>query len=552
MILDRRQLTIVVPVLVSLAVPSSGLGAAAMPSESHREVQELNREGVRLLSERKVDEAVGRLRAAVRALEALPQEEALDDASAARVSFNLAVALARAGRSEEAVLSYREALKLDPTYLPAKRGYERALLRLPQETRAHYGQVLVGTLIDQGNFEAASSYLDLAMTGATDRAGRPWVAMNEVPVELARLLVAQQMGPNEFGRVWLDRLPRPGTFDLDRGWRSLPEDPDRARLSLIAWAYVGEVPMVRSEREAEWMLGPWSGERDTFAALLRSVADAYQRSGDLEAAAPRYTLAWGAGADYGAAAYLAGLLVENSARLDPEGEILDRLVYGLFQAKGEAYASQDWEAIARYHTLLGRIFQAKREWGDEGSPASAVFQWEHAIEARDRLAGGSPSVVPTLHASLARALQESGRTAAAADSYLTAAEQYLATGRADEASAVLYRTDQLGAGALDERQRTRLLDAREQVERGLEGPSHVNLRDRVRSDALQRTLAADPALEGANLSVSEGADGTIRLEGKAVAPEQLREAEQLLRAKGVEGEVQVESVEIETVEPPGV
>ena len=112
-------------------------------------------------------------------------------------------------------------------------------------------------------------------------------------------------------------------------------------------------------------------------------------------------------------------------------------------------ASEDWQAIARYHTLLAEIYTRNGKWGDLDDPYSAVFQWENAIRAHRRLSGSSPAPIPRLHAALAHCYQEKGDEEKAAENYLTAAEQFLVEGRAAEAEAMVYRTRQLPAERID-------------------------------------------------------------------------------------------------------
>lgn len=540
-----------------LAVPATVLPA---DTELRRQIEEYNAAGVDHLLAGDTREAAAYFARAVALEESLPESERLDPIARSRLFYNQGVALEGGGELRAACRRYREALELDPGYAPAWKAYERAYEKLPADAKGHTGRELVSTLTAQGNFTKAEDYLGSALLGATDRGGAPFVAPDDVPRELARLLTAQRLEPRAFRRRWLPLLPAPGGERADLG---AFDTAARRKLARIAWLYAGEVPVLWSEGDARRAAGPWAEEPDElalFSTLARSVADGYQQAGDASAALPRYALASSTSGDYGAAAYYAALLLENP-ELDPDGALLRRMVSGLFEEKGSRYASGDWEGIARMHTVLGEIFQAQREWGSESEPASAIFQWRRAIEARERAAGnagaGAPASAPRLHANLAYAYEESGRTREAAESYVVAAEQYEATGRRTEAAAIVERVGRLDPSALHESQRQRL-----ELVSGDEGATTGRLREidfeppgisgrKILSTAeLQRLLAADPALSGARLRVVEGVGGAIELSGYAQDPRQLEAAEWLLLSAGGVEAVGTRGVELEASAPP--
>lgn len=521
----RRTLA-AAPALLALALPPP---AASCP------LADRNAEGVARLQARDAAAAIELLEAAALDPDGVAGCEGFDDAARARVLFNLGAAYELAGRTADALKVYSRSVRLDPGYERPRKRYEAVALELPRGSYGGYGRILVEALIDEGAFERAEQYLEAALKGATDRAARPFVAPDDLPRALARLLIARQVGPEEFRRRWLDLLPEPGSSALG------PEV--ERRLARIAWAYTGEVPMVRSEQEAHRALGGWTADSKTFTDLLRTIADAYQRAGDAAAAAPHYALAWAGSGDYDAAAYLGGLLLEHRETLDPDGTILRSLVDGLFEGKRDAYASEDWQAIARYHTLLAEIYTRNGRWGDLDDPYSAVFQWENAIRAHRRLSGSSPAPIPRLHAALAHCYQEKSDEEKAAENYLTAAEQFLVQGRAAEAETMVYRTRQLPAERIDAHNLQRLEAVRGAVsdaKRGAAGGTATV----GEASSLQRTLAADPALLGATLYVvREPGEGKVRLEGTVEDVRQLEEAKRLLEATG-EASVVIDEVEV--------
>jgi len=78
------------------------------------------------------------------------------------------------------------------------------------------------------------------------------------------------------------------------------------------------------------------------------------------------------------------LLYFHNPQLDPQGKRLDGLVWEMFRGKGDAIRKQDWPAMQEYHTVLGLIFAERGIWTTkpgEWRPASAIYQFEHALEA---------------------------------------------------------------------------------------------------------------------------------------------------------------------------
>jgi len=131
--------------------------------------------------------------------------------------------------------------------------------------------------------------------------------------------------------------------------------------------------------------GVWP--RDAFRSLIRSLGNWQQRRGDLRRAESFYRLAVGLNRreiDPLACLALADLYISQE-RVSDVDRLMNELVPELFYGKGEAYRSSQWQKIYDFHRALGLIYSYLKRWGDSGTPASAIFQLEHAMDAAARL-----------------------------------------------------------------------------------------------------------------------------------------------------------------------
>ena len=141
--------------------------------------------------------------------------------------------------------------------------------------------------------------------------------------------------------------------------------------------------------------------------------------------------------------------------LDPSNREFKKLIWRIFEGKGQAYAINDLKAIQSHHTVLGFIYsrEPKRE-STHHRATNAVFQLHHAIKtANARFKRGEPyQPVPQLKEMLADACRQPSIVAArrspgyctdyrgrniVGDLYLEAAKAYLDTDQLQKADRML-------------------------------------------------------------------------------------------------------------------
>ncbi len=181
-----------------------------------------------------------------------------------------------------------------------------------------------------------------------------------------------------------------------------------------------------------------------FAEFLKMIGDHHARGresgrGDPKRALECYSLAFTLEPENTEAGiYTANVLLNSSETVDPEHRVIDEMIGELFAGKGSAYLGQDWEAILRFHTVLGQIFEKQGRF--EGGAHSARFQWEHALAAHERLASSDPSrpkIEPAIHSGLARTYAKLDRGEDAWKHYLQAAEGFEIRGRKAEGRSMI-------------------------------------------------------------------------------------------------------------------
>jgi hypothetical protein len=159
-------------------------------------------------------------------------------------------------------------------------------------------------------------------------------------------------------------------------------------------------------------------------------------------------------------------LYTNRPELDPEGRKFEELENALFHGKGEAYRSDDLEAIQRFHTVLGLIYADRGKWDASWAPKGAVFQLSHAIStAEQRQERGEAPFQPQarLNALLAEGYRATGDNRAQ-EQYLEAARAYLDTDDIDRAGEMLAAAREFAEGDRPEaRELERVVRARRQL-----------------------------------------------------------------------------------------
>jgi tetratricopeptide (TPR) repeat protein len=466
--------------------------------------------GVALLRAGRFEDAARVLAAAVDA-----PESSTDVSARARLLANLGAALERSGRTDDAFSRYLAAARLDPTLEPVHGALERLVAGVPEPARSAHGRTLVAAWIDLRRWDEAARALRSAWS-STAATGAPILSPSDVPALLAELISRAAVTPEDYRESWqrafaqgpagaaAETVQRMRWIDRALLDPELPVlvEPRRGREATAAWQISLEAPVQSAWGRLDTRLHP------AFALLLGHAAEHHARAGDPRRAVARWALLWSAADDYGAAAYLASALRRHAAELDLDDRLFAELIEVLFELKGGAYRSQDWASIQRYHVLLGEIFQERGQWGSEHDPQSAIFQWQHAIDAQRRLGAGAPPA-PDLQARLGYCFEAAGRRDEAAGAYLSAAEQWVELGRKQGAEAQLLRIDALGAAvAAPQRERLDRVRARASA---LATPNRAANLDPVELE-VRAKLAADPALERGAVA-AEVEDGVVTVEG---------------------------------------
>lgn len=129
----------------------------------------------------------------------------------------------------------------------------------------------------------------------------------------------------------------------------------------------------------------------------------------------------------------------NTDRKDKLREVSDRYAGSLFEGKAAAYMEKNDELIYQFHLALGTIYGYLEQWESPGwSPASAIFQLEHARETAERINRSTPdcgancrTVPPMAIQLLATAYEKTGKPEQAVRVRAEAAETYVKVRRPD-------------------------------------------------------------------------------------------------------------------------
>lgn len=503
----------------------------ASETEGSIRIEALNGLALLRLRQGRSDEAVQLFRTLE---EAVVGSSDLDAASRSRFFYNYASAVEHSGQKEKAFALYLKAVGLDPSFRPAcDAALRNARAAESQPAVVKRLTALVELLIAKGDLAAAADYLQRSLREREIVGAGSYDALI---TSLVRYWTAARVGPAGFAKDWKPLL------SSNTSWLT-PQAG--ARLKLIEQAYEGPLPVLLERYEGQNFTRDWgslqeSPEAKAFSDFLRMVGDRYLELLDPKAAFPRYALAFSSTGNLDAGVYLTSLLLNERERVDPSGQLLFELTNQLFGGKGGAYLRGDWRSILRFHTLLGTIFERQKRWGSSGDARSAVFQWEHAARALDRLggAGGSPEPAPGVYAHLGGAYRAVGRKSDALKAYLTSAEQYVSAKRPEQAETLLLRVEELApAGGAAERDRMETVrGAIERDKRQKETLSSV-IRDSDITAAVRAKLAADPELEQQEITIVTE-DGWVTLSGAMADKAKAAEVEGLVRSTiGVKGVV---------------
>lgn len=331
--------------------------------------------------------------------------------SQASFNFNKSQALKLIGRAPEARKAMMLALKAAPEFSVASRQLLSQFNNSePNPLLLYEFSSWVSELVEENNLFYAKEALEFAFSK------KDWLGVSEAEQLLLPVLAymnASSVDPDTYERTWSPKLNTwPEIADgeskhyIEMGVRYLnmiyltPANEIDMR-DLIGSPKVGmrgALFHLRLRSHVRYLLSQFLTVRAAQEALggqMRGAMNFYNSARDLD----RNNMV--------AASGLAELILEYGSDIDPDEVILNSLINRLFNEKGAAYRSEDWQSIFHYHVVLGTIYSKRKIWGQEYEARSAVFQWEHALEAHHRLNNGKS--VPGIHSMLAQAYKEKKR-----------------------------------------------------------------------------------------------------------------------------------------------
>lgn len=352
-----------------------------------------------------------------------------DDPRQALYLRNYANWLGETGKYEQAVPVYKRLVKLQPQSSEAHRALMSHYLKNPERLAEYVweleiaGQVRRAQLASLEGLEASpastsartellaafvaalgSEYFDPKTFTASRRAVRLQAFRDDLAIgqgvqELFTLLSAQSWDPN--------------LYDWWRERGSSYQDPER---------------------------GMWP--RDAFRRLIRSMGGWFKRAGEREVA--KLFLEMSAVLEHDdpdpkAFRDLTDIYIE-AGDLNAVKNLMDRFEVEMFTGKGEAYRRSQQGKILEYHSILGKVYAHIGEWGNSSTPASAIFQLEHARTVAGRLErqdDAPPNFNADLAVLLARSYEAVDRNNEAIAVRLDTANRYHAIGNTKDAARLL-------------------------------------------------------------------------------------------------------------------
>ncbi|MCC5859321.1 MAG: tetratricopeptide repeat protein [Ectothiorhodospiraceae bacterium] len=354
----------------------------------------------------------------------LPQVQAFPDpAVRARYLHNFGEALLQHGDPSAAIPVLVQAFDADPASTVAAEAGVRAAITAGDGDRA--GHFAGGLLRNGHEATAASALRQLLAPDALPRMddSRPVIEA------FYDYLVASRTDQDAYRNDW---------EGLTRDALGRVEESGRQYLNFVPLAYSPELPVVLEPISARIEFAPWlpNPEDGKLAAdllgapsrFLTGVGEIYAEQGDVNAALARYALSWSLDTtNVQAGQYAANLMTVHREKVDPQRRLFSQFVFNLFEGKGEAYLGNDWPAIFRFHVVLASLYVQEGQWGDEHRADGAIFQLQHALRARARIADSEARgiAVPGLYGMLGQAYAGIGDEAKAFDNYLHAARDAL-------------------------------------------------------------------------------------------------------------------------------
>lgn len=371
-------------------------------------------------------------------------------------SYNYGRALESTGQKEAALRRYREALTHAPGFDPAAQG-AFGLYRQISPPLVSEAADLADYLVQTGNAKLAGPELYECLRVWANEASSVRLVSS-----LMHYLLAEQITPTQFRAAELPRL------------KELPADAKvtSAARDMLVGAYLGnwKASFKPSETRASFpLISQGQAIKLSYSKLLQQLGDYFAGERQLDQALARYAAAWMVDDEnLEAALNVATLMREHRAALDPDRVLFGQVVDLLFERKGGAYLRGDLENIRRFHVVLATIFEKEGHWARTGQADNALFQWEAALRAEERLKASQPNRAPSpgIHLRLASCYQREGQKEFAWDHYLRAAEGFIELRDPEQANAaLLLATEMEKQGArISDAERTRFASIQERKE----------------------------------------------------------------------------------------
>jgi hypothetical protein len=328
------------------------------------------------------------------------RDPSLDRVTKSQGFYNFGSAMMQLKEYKYAYDLLKAAVDADPTSRMAARAAGEAALNADHETTG-IPQIfeLTNKQLEGFNLKGIKDNLKKAMEVEHWKGHRLYPLLIE---QMLRYFVASDVKAEVFEREWWPFLENIlAQARLDSGSKTMILDindiysgnlkkpnviPEAVKGMYFAWQKAKNDGRFKSGLEA-------------LSIFLQMRGDYYYRQRDedsLENSLKCYSHAWALNVEnVEAGLYLANVLLldikEGDKKLDQKYHIFDSFIYQLFVAKNAQYQKYfsnrvtDWERILKCHIVLATIFEQQQAWGPGGNPRTAIFQWDLAQKALDKL-----------------------------------------------------------------------------------------------------------------------------------------------------------------------
>jgi len=324
------------------------------------------------------------------------QDPSVDRATKSQGFYNFGSALMQLKEYNYAYDLLKAAVDADPTSRIAARAAGEAALHADHETTG-IPQIfeLTNKQLEGFNFKGVKDNLKKAMDVEHWKGHKLYPLLIE---QMLRYFVASDVKAEVFEREWwpfLENIHAQTRLDPDSKTMILDINdiysgnlkkpnviPEAVKRMYFAWE--------KAKNEGRFKSG-----LEALSSFLKMRGDYYYRQKDensLENSLKCYSHAWALNVEnIEAGLYMANVLLldikKGNNRLDQQYHIIDLL----FDAKNALYQRYfsglvtDWERIMKCHIILATIFEQQQAWGPGGNPRTAIFQWDLAQNALDKL-----------------------------------------------------------------------------------------------------------------------------------------------------------------------